>query len=79
MNDISELLAQAGSLMLLGMGLVFIFLSLLIGTITVIAWKFAPQKQPTIESSVCVNRELQPGADTVAAITVAIAHYRNRT
>ncbi|GLP96823.1 OadG family protein [Paraferrimonas sedimenticola] len=77
MENMSELLAQAGMLMLMGMGLVFIFLSLLILTIKLIAWRFAPTTSDAIsEPTHGSPAGLDPSI--VAAISVAVNRYRRQ-
>jgi len=76
MTSISEQLVDALGIMIMGMGLVFIFLSVLIVGIGIVA-KFCPApvvaKQDAFPSPIVTNR-LDP--KLVAAITSAIHQYR---
>jgi len=56
MDSISEQMIEALGIMLLGMGLVFVFLSMLILGIKLVAYKFAPQP---IEHNEPAKREIQ--------------------
>ncbi|GAA0785514.1 MULTISPECIES: OadG family protein [Pseudomonadati] len=76
MTSISEQLVDALGIMIMGMGLVFIFLSVLIVGIGIVA-KFCPApvvaKPDALPSPIATNR-LDP--KLVAAITSAIHQYR---
>ncbi|QFU23833.1 OadG family protein [Shewanella eurypsychrophilus] len=78
MNSISEQLIQAVGIMFLGMGLVFVFLTILILCIKLVAMRFAPQpQQQKLPNSIQENFQ-QHGIDPkiVAVITSAIHQYR---
>ncbi|WP_028774695.1 OadG family protein [Shewanella waksmanii] len=78
MNAISQQIVDALGIMLLGMGLVFLFLSMLILAIKLVAWKFAPEtqvsSQPQPAATDSQNNNIDP--KIVAAITAAIHQYR---
>ncbi|RLA19993.1 MAG: hypothetical protein DRQ61_01755 [Gammaproteobacteria bacterium] len=79
-----ELLMQGLNLMLLGMGMVFFILSLLIfilkGTSALIT-KYAPHVEPLVipaqKAVVPVNSENDP--ELIAAISIAIHHFRSNS
>ncbi len=78
MDSISEQLMQAVGIMFLGMGLVFVFLTILILCIKLVALRFAPpvqEQQPSRRKQDVVQ---QPSLDPqiVAVITSAIHQYR---
>lgn len=84
-TELASMLSEAGTLLLVGMSVVFIFLSLLIGAINLIAWMCAkyPEVQDssascgfsqTVSSSVS-TQNVSPS--TVAAISAAIQQHRN--
>jgi oxaloacetate decarboxylase gamma subunit len=83
MENLSSTFAEAGMLMLVGMGFVFAFLSLLIIAIHFLA-KFSsrfpdpvssPKQSRKLAQAISSN-EISP--NLVAAISGAIAHYRNK-
>lgn len=77
MNNITELLEQGVNLMMLGMGMVFFILSLLIVTLKVVSTlilKYEPEVAP-------VNTKVvspQVDEDIVAAITIAVQRFRSK-
>ena len=84
-TELSTMLSEAATLLLVGMSVVFIFLSLLIAAINVIAWLCAKYPEPQerfvsparaqgVSSSVS-RQNISPS--TVAAITGAIHQHRN--
>jgi oxaloacetate decarboxylase gamma subunit len=78
MESISEQIVESFGIMLLGMSLVFVFLTVLILGVKLVAWKFAPLPvAPTkpVNSGVSVQSQ---GIDPkmVAVITAAIEQYR---
>ena len=78
MNSIPEQIVQAVGIMFLGMGLVFVFLTVLILCIKLVAMKFAPLPQEKATRT-AENESTQPaGVDPkiIAVITAAIHHYR---
>ncbi|WP_076416869.1 OadG family protein [Shewanella sp. UCD-KL12] len=78
MDTISEQLIQAAGIMLLGMGLVFVFLTILILCIKLVALKFAPQAKEQEVSRSGQAKVQQESIDPkiVAVITSAIHQYR---
>lgn len=78
MDAISEQLIQAAGIMLLGMGLVFVFLTILILCIKLVALKFSPQAQGQEVSTSGQVKVKQESIDPkiVAVITSAIHQYR---
>jgi oxaloacetate decarboxylase gamma subunit len=82
--EVANALAEAANLLLVGMVVVFLFLSTLIGAITLIAWinKFFPDESlKTIQnqtapshSSLINNQGVSP--KVVAAISTAITEHR---
>ncbi|MCG9697258.1 OadG family transporter subunit [Shewanella sp. Isolate11] len=78
MDSIVQQMLDALGIMVLGMGLVFLFLTTLIGAVNLVAWKFAPVKSDASDHA-DVPRAGQPqpiSPKTVAAITAAIHQYR---
>ncbi|MDP2562390.1 OadG family transporter subunit [Psychrobium sp. 1_MG-2023] len=72
--DISQALATAANIMLLGMVCVFVFLGLLVVAINLLA-KFCPEEVvPAPAKPTNTNDPLNP--DVVAAITAAVHKYR---
>lgn len=79
MDSIAQQLSDALMIMALGMALVFVFLSMLILGISLVAWKFGPQKPPmTSNDGGSSMPELSPAIEPklVATITAAIHQYR---
>lgn len=83
-TNVSDLLVEAGSLLLAGMSVVFIFLTLLIGAINLIAHICAkfPDKEPETLArggfkSKPATKTGDVAPETVAAIGAAIHQYRN--
>ncbi len=77
MTLIAQQMLDALTIMGLGMGLVFLFLSILIGAVNLIAWKYAPPKNEPIENVTLANEQgAQISPVTLAAITAAIHQYR---
>ena len=82
-ESVSELLLEAGTLLLVGMSVVFVFLTLLIVAINLIAYLCAkfPEEKPQVPArrpaarTTTAEGELSPA--TVAAIGAAIHKYRN--
>jgi len=84
-TEIASMLNEAASLLLVGMSVVFIFLSLLIGAIYLIAWVCA--KHPGVQDSLAsrIPGQALPSTpstqnvspSTVAAIGAAIHQHRN--
>jgi oxaloacetate decarboxylase gamma subunit len=77
--NVTELLAEASTLMVVGMGVVFVFLSLMIGAINLIAYinnKFPEEvSQSNTASSRRTSAKVQSSIP-VAAITAAVHQYR---
>ncbi|WP_299791895.1 OadG family protein [uncultured Shewanella sp.] len=78
MNSITEQMIEAFGIMLLGMGLVFVFLTLLILGIKLVAHKFAPQPIEHMAQAEQPDSTPTQGIDPlmVAVITSAIHQYR---
>ncbi|QYK02382.1 OadG family protein [Shewanella psychrotolerans] len=76
MDSIAQQIIEALAIMVLGMGLVFLFLSILILAVNLVAWKFAPA--PSLSSEAEDKPHLQQNIEPklVAAITAAIHQYR---
>ncbi len=82
--EVANALAEAANLLLIGMVVVFLFLSMLIGAITLIAWinKFFPdeylntiENQPKLTNNTLPNNQgVSP--KVVSAISAAIYQYR---
>ncbi|MFT6896976.1 MAG: oxaloacetate decarboxylase gamma subunit [Paraglaciecola sp.] len=85
-TDVTSLLFEAANLLVVGMVVVFLFLSLLIGAITAIAWlcgKFpqedeTPQAGLVTKSGVSGVHQGDIPQPVIAAITAAISQYRNQ-
>ncbi|MEI6858826.1 MAG: OadG family protein [Shewanella sp.] len=78
MDSIPEQIMQAVGIMFLGMGLVFVFLTLLILCIRLVAIKFAPLSKKQ-ETKTAIDESTQLGRvdpKIVAVITSAIYQYR---
>ncbi|NMP17901.1 MULTISPECIES: OadG family transporter subunit [unclassified Thalassotalea] len=79
MENLSQVFIEAGMLLLVGMGFVFAFLTVLIYAIKLLAKigshfpETAPQSKK-VNTSVAKSDQIAPGV--VAAISTAIAHYR---
>lgn len=76
MSTVMDSVFEALNIMLLGMGLVFAFLSLLIAGINIVARLVA--SEPVEQSTTVVpnNNDIEP--QVVAAITAAIHQYRRQ-
>ncbi len=75
MSDIAPLLYEALTLMLTGMGFVFIFLIVLIGAVHLLA-KFA--SEPAVPAAASGDAKSDQIPDSVlAAISAAVHRYRN--
>ena len=83
--NVTELLFEAGTLLLVGMCVVFTFLALLIGAINLIAYVCGKFPEPELEikprsNFKATSSSVKPGdvsPATVAAIGAAIHKYRN--
>ncbi|NKF49775.1 sodium pump decarboxylase subunit gamma [Shewanella sp. WXL01] len=79
MGELSQQLSEALSIMIMGMGLVFIFLSTLIIGISIVARLFPATQQPT---QAAANTQAAPAGSLdpalVAAITTAVHQYRKQ-
>ncbi|MFT5313173.1 MAG: oxaloacetate decarboxylase gamma subunit [Paraglaciecola sp.] len=83
--ELSGMLSEAATLLLVGMSVVFTFLSLLIGSVNLIAWVCA--KYPEVPESLALRMPGQAvssssttqnvSPSTVAAISAAIHQHRN--
>ena len=79
-KTLSDTLWQAATIMLTGMVVVFVFLSLLIVLVTVMSKWLAPKAEDLEASPTAPPADPAPlvSPDTVAAITSAVAQYRQR-
>ncbi|MCV2883163.1 OadG family transporter subunit [Aestuariibacter sp. AA17] len=82
-SSVHQLLVEAGTLLLVGMSFVFVFLTILIAAvhgITLFCKRFPEPATPHPSSAVPVvsqqNDAGQPSPQVVAAITAAIHQYR---
>ncbi len=82
-EDVASALLEAANLLLVGMGVVFAFLTLLIGAVNLIAWlnrKFPepqvnqPHVRPVSNTGVKSHQHVSP--KIVAAISAAVRQYR---
>ncbi|MGY0590397.1 MAG: OadG family protein [Paraglaciecola chathamensis] len=83
--DVMSLLLEAGMLLLVGMSVVFLFLTLLIGAVNFIAWVCAKFPEEELTPAVQPSRRAPPAANqsgitvpVVAAITAAVDQYRRQ-
>ncbi|GAC33358.1 OadG family protein [Paraglaciecola polaris] len=83
--DVTSLLLEAGMLLLVGMSVVFLFLTLLIGAVNVIAWASAKFPEDTPSASKNMHNRAAPAtsqsgvpAPVVAAISAAVEQYRRQ-
>ncbi len=76
---VAELLADGVQLMVLGMGVVFVFLGLLVGVILLTAWlsKSIEGRTPALAPAAAPSAAAgNADAELTAAITAAIRRYR---
>lgn len=75
-----EQLLDAATLLLVGMSVVFVFLTLLIGAVNTIAWvnRLLPEETPAQSAFVPANKAGQVAPQTVAAIAAAIHQHRSK-
>ncbi|MCW8876659.1 MAG: OadG family transporter subunit [Kangiellaceae bacterium] len=71
----TELLSNGFQLMLVGMGMVFVFLSVLV-FVTILMQRFLGEPPVTVISE--VQRKEQISSEEIAAISSAIHTYRNK-
>jgi oxaloacetate decarboxylase (Na+ extruding) subunit gamma len=84
--DVANALTEAANLMFTGMVVVFLFLSMLIGAISLIAWVNKQFPEPVQANSVKpISKNTSSGASSdampapiVAAISAAIQQHRRR-
>ena len=84
-TELADMLVEAATLMLVGMSMVFIFLSLMIGAVNLVAWLCAksPESQEqsmnkqTSRNSSSSSAKQSISPSTTAAITAAIHQHRN--
>lgn len=74
--DISQALAMAANIMLLGMVCVFAFLGMLVIAVNIVA-KLCPEEAAPATVKPTVNTNNQVNGSVVAAITAAVHQYRN--
>ena len=83
--DVANALTEAANLLLVGMVVVFLFLSMLIGAITLIAWLNNLFPDPTMTTETNSDNMPNPAIESdkgispqiIAAIGAAIQQYRN--
>ena len=75
--NVSELLEQGVNLMLLGMGMVFFILGLLVFVIKGVS-SLVQRYEPAVERSTNVSGSPKINEDIVAAITIAVQRYRSK-
>ncbi|MGJ8678726.1 OadG family protein [Paraglaciecola sp.] len=81
--DVASALAEAANLLMVGMGVVFLFLTMLIGAVNLIAWvnRFFPEEvnsqghTHSVAPKATQNSQ-QVSPKVVAAITAAVRQYR---
>ncbi len=73
--NIDDLLMQSLQLLGLGMGSVFIILTLLIGIITLVS-RLMPQIEPTVSTVPAPASPITANTEHIAAIQAAIHQYR---
>jgi oxaloacetate decarboxylase gamma subunit len=84
-TEIADMLTEAATLLLVGMSVVFIFLTMLIAAINFIAWVCAKYPESQVTLSMGQRTKSAPNihvgqvipASTVAAIGAAIHQHRN--
>lgn len=77
----NELLNAGVELMLVGMGIVFVFLVLLVGVVNVMSFaivRFSPEPVPSQARARQTTRPATDDAEIVAAITAAIQHHQSK-
>jgi oxaloacetate decarboxylase gamma subunit len=77
----TELMSDGVELMLVGMGIVFLFLAMLVIAINMMSWliqRFFPGTPATSTIPVFPLIASGPDKSTVAAITAAVHQYRSR-
>jgi oxaloacetate decarboxylase gamma subunit len=85
-TDVTSLLFEAANLLVVGMVVVFLFLSLLIGAVTGIAWLCAkfPQEDVTLQatletkSGTSLVHQGEIPQPVITAIAAAIRRYRSQ-
>ncbi|RCU51885.1 MULTISPECIES: oxaloacetate decarboxylase subunit gamma [Corallincola] len=78
MTSISELLLEAAGIMAVGMIFVFLFLSLLVVGVKLLA-RFAGGPEPLTANATPPPQTTGVSPDVVAAISAAVHKYRNTT
>ena len=81
MTDIetsSQLFSQAATLMVVGMGFVFVFLGLLIVVIKLLISPLAKKYPDKVPQKTQSDQTTKNHSEIVAAITVAISRYRQK-
>lgn len=81
MTGIASTLLEAGSLMIIGMVTVFVFLSILVFVVQLMA-KFAPPieaPKPAVAAQSTLPKEQAASAPVLAAISAAVHQYRKNS
>lgn len=85
-TDVTSLLFEAANLLVIGMVVIFLFLSLMIGAVTGIAWlcgKFpeedgSPQTVSDSQAGASIAHQGEIPQPVIAAIAAAIRQYRSQ-
>ncbi len=76
----SELMSDALSLMLVGMGFVFVFLTILVfltGLMSKLVIKYAPAPEPVAPAATPAPQDSTNDAQLLAVLSAAVAKYRS--
>ena len=76
----SDLMSNAASLMAVGMGFVFVFLTILVFVTTIMSklvLKYAPAPEPQVANVASQNNTASNDAQLLAVLSAAVAKYRS--
>jgi oxaloacetate decarboxylase gamma subunit len=76
----SELMSDALNLMLVGMGFVFVFLTILVGVTSLMSklvTKYAPAPEPKVSAAATSNSSASQDAQLLAVLSAAVAKHRS--